>query len=158
MFGIHGDDHPPGLSRRTQQIGARADQAFLVGQGHDRAGAGGGQGRRQACEADDGRHHPLGLFRRRLDSGLGPGRGFDSGPGEQGAKLRQGGLVADHRDPRAPPQGLLRQPLDVPPRGQGGHRDLDPRLLEHIKRRNTHRAGGAEDADLTRKTQCPHPR
>src|SRR5206468_2957771 len=74
------------------------------------------------------------------------------------AQLGQLRLVLDHRQGRPPAQRLLGQLRHVAPRRQGRDLDLEPRLLEQVEGGNPHRSGGAQDGDLPRQVQWPHPR
>ena len=94
-----GSSTPPRRLDRVDQQPAGADQRFLVGQRHDGAAPRGGQGRREAGEPDDRRHHPFGRPRRRLDHRLGPGRGLDPGAGQR--LLQRAVALPDRRRPRA---------------------------------------------------------
>ena len=92
-----------------------------------------------------------------LDHGAMTGRDLDPGPVQPLAQLRQLGLVFDDRQLGPPAQGLLRQPLGVAPGGQGGHLDLGAGLFQEIESGNADRAGGTQNADAARQSQCAHP-
>ena len=147
MFGVHRQDLAAGAARRFQQGRTGADQAFLVGQGDGRAGAGGGQGGGQAGGADNGAHHPVRGPSGGLDHRLGPGGDLDAGSLETLPKPCKATLVLEDHHGRAPPQGLLNEPFDIAAGRQGDDFNFGAGLLQQVQGRHADRAGAAENGD-----------
>jgi hypothetical protein len=134
-----GITEPPAALAIASRAGA--DEAFLVGQGDDRARARGGHGGGQAGGADDGRHHPV----RAHGGGLGDrgraGGGAHARPDQAVFQRQKLGLILDDRDDRLPAAGLLDQPFDVTTGRQGQDLDRRARLLEEAQGRKADRSG-----------------
>ena len=80
MLEIHGQQHGPRGADLLHHQPAGRDQAFLVGQRHNGTPAYGRQGGPEAGGPDDGRHHPIGGPRGRLDHGRRTRRRLDPVP------------------------------------------------------------------------------
>ncbi len=124
MFGIDRDHRAARGLGHGEQLRPGADQALLVGQGDDGACAGGRDGGFEPRDADDGRHHPVGLQLGGLDHRLAARGDVQARAGEALAQLGQLALVLDHHQFWAPLAGLLGQFLGIAAGGQRHQLDL----------------------------------
>ncbi len=162
---IDWQQHAARILDRIHQQPAGTDQRLLVGERHDGAASGRDEGRCEAGETDDRRHHPLGRPRRRLDDRLRPGRGFDGGADQRvlerpvALRIRRRRQAARAGDAPAPPTLRPNCRRPAPPRSSSRDPGRSGQPCSGRPIRSSRESSRDGDARATAPTNssCPWP-
>ena len=107
VLGIDRENRRARACRASHEKPARANEAFLVGEGDRRATFDGGKRRFQSNRTADRRHHPVSRALRRLHQCIFSGRGFYARAGKRLLQLGVCGVIGNDRMSRADFTGNL---------------------------------------------------